>query len=975
MTPPPAYDAPASTGLTPYLRLPHLLSLTWLAYPILSLVFVVFRLLESSAASQDAATNAKADLLASCKAAEHAATAAASMPRYMAAATNQQIADAVNGTMNGARAALVLALTVMEAIINFIVDIYRSTFLCFVELVVRGGLSILISAVKELSDFIENTFNGLRTSIQNDIETANSAINSTINAINKVNPFSDIKAPQISVPSLTALENVTLPTDFEQSLESLNNSIPSFSEIKDKIESIIDTPFELLKKDINDTFANLTFDASVLPVPEQNTLAFCDGLDTSVVDDLGRDLAKLTKIGILILALAALLLLAGHCALEWYKWRCLKQHLRYTREAWTTDPTLYAKSQIAMNAAPEVKLTDHNLMMLQASAQHPLLTRIANQLAARLRLSPTQHTNLQWSLHYVFHPPALACFLIGFFGLLSVELQLAAVRPLEAHYQARAVATTADFSNTIAASMSASMYNQSAAYADDINARVAAVQSTINDGVFGWVNGTTTTLNDTLNAFYDDVQDAVSAVFNGTILESPVQEFIRCFIGSKVEALEDALTFLHNNLVVDIPTVNQSVLVLSPAQVDEATQPIAAAAVGGNGTDSGGVVGRLVNSYVASLKKERIMFALFLGLWGVVVLMALAIVWWHSYGQHWLEARRRRKWERQQRGPVPLPAPQTRDIVADEKGVQHVFATPDPFAVVRSPRDARRSSESFFDHSATPEPRPAARARFTISAPRRLMALGRKREGEGLAPAPAEKTPASAGWLQPFTRLFSRSRSSDDDDDAVSHTSSASFRARRPAHLTIAVDAASDDGRAHPGVDRASELKSAWSVSPGPSAPATTTAEPYRPWTHNIVPSPPPPGLFPVAPLTPKWRRKASVPENVEEELPPMQQQTRFVAPLPLHHAFLHHHQQKEPSPPPAASPAGTAGAPWPWAINALAPPPPLQQRGGPLASVDPFTTPFDDEHAVAVNPARMSFGPRDSRPSLINPFAGGVAI
>lgn len=72
------------------------------------------------------------------------------MPRLMAIATNDQIADAVNATMNGARAALVLSLTAMEAIINFIVDIYRSTFLCFLELVVRGGLSLIIGATQEV---------------------------------------------------------------------------------------------------------------------------------------------------------------------------------------------------------------------------------------------------------------------------------------------------------------------------------------------------------------------------------------------------------------------------------------------------------------------------------------------------------------------------------------------------------------------------------------------------------------------------------------------------------------------------------------------------------------------------------------------------------------------------------------------------------------------------------------------------------
>jgi hypothetical protein len=146
LPPPPHYDAHSTTyisssSLKPYLELPHLLSLTWLAYPILSLLFVAFRLQLSLASSQDAVASAKANLLASCKAAEQAATSAASMPRFLAIATNEQFADAVNGTMRAARATLVLALTIMEAIINFIIDIYRSTFLCFLELVIRGGLA------------------------------------------------------------------------------------------------------------------------------------------------------------------------------------------------------------------------------------------------------------------------------------------------------------------------------------------------------------------------------------------------------------------------------------------------------------------------------------------------------------------------------------------------------------------------------------------------------------------------------------------------------------------------------------------------------------------------------------------------------------------------------------------------------------------------------------------------------------------
>jgi hypothetical protein len=65
--------------------------------------------------------------------------------------TNKQITSAVNGTMNAARATLVLALTILEGVINFAIDIYRSTFFCFLELVVRGGLNLIIGAVQEVS--------------------------------------------------------------------------------------------------------------------------------------------------------------------------------------------------------------------------------------------------------------------------------------------------------------------------------------------------------------------------------------------------------------------------------------------------------------------------------------------------------------------------------------------------------------------------------------------------------------------------------------------------------------------------------------------------------------------------------------------------------------------------------------------------------------------------------------------------------
>ena len=370
-------------------------------------------------------------------------------------------------------------------------------------------------------------------------------------------------------------------------------------------------------------------------------------MDTSFIDELGQDLIKIAKIGVVIIFVLALLLVGFNCLLTWYRWICLKKHLEFTRQAWMTDPTIiHSKSS---TTAPQITLSDHNLLMLRVESEHPLITRIMNQLSGKLKLSPRQHTHIRWFLHYIFHGPALACFLIGFFGILSVEIQLLAMAPLTSKYKTVSQSTVSNFNQLIATSISSSMYNQSASYATEVNSRVDAIQTTLNDGLFGWVNGTTVTLNNTINEFYNDVQNAVSLVFNGTILETPAREFVRCFIGGKVDAIENAITFLHDNLRVDMPRVNNSVLILSPESVDEATRPIAVAAIGGGPGNNGGLLDRIIQSYAASLKKERVMFGIFMALWAVVFVMGLFVVLWHSYGKAYIEKRQRRKYQKEQR--------------------------------------------------------------------------------------------------------------------------------------------------------------------------------------------------------------------------------------------------------------------------------------------------------------------------------------
>ncbi|KAH7340720.1 hypothetical protein B0J17DRAFT_652543 [Rhizoctonia solani] len=936
-SPPPVYgsdplNAPQAhfTSLKPYLTLPYLLSLTWLATPIISLLFIIFRLIISQGAAQDGVEDAKGVLIASCAAAERAAQGVGSIGSFMAAGTNRQIEAAVNGTINAARASMIFSLTALQGIIEFVIDMYRSIFLCFLELVVRGGLAIIIGALTEVTNFLQNTVNGLKSSIQGDIQSANSAIASAVNAINSVTRLVNVKldVPQFSIPALSGLDNIKIPTDLQDALTKLNSTLPTLDQLRDTVDNIIAIPFNELKKEINETFTSpeMRFNTSVLAVPARSNIQFCDGLDTSIVDDLGRDLRRIGRIGIILLLLALVLLILGAMAVEWYKWRVLQGELERTREAWSTDSNVQHPQLSGHQGIPMMVMSDDNLMLLHATQQHPLLSALANRLANALKLSATSYTHLRFFFAYVFHPAALACLLIGLFGLISVQVQLAAIGPIQKHYSNQVSNSVSDFTNSIALSINGAMREDSAAYAAQVNAQTSAMQSTINDNLFGWVNGTTVTLNNTLVAFYDDIQSTVELVFGGTLLETPAREFIRCLIGSKVQGIENALTFIHDNLKVNMPTVSSDVLLLSNSSVNEITQPISLAAVG-DGTQSedgsgSGIVGKLIARYIASLKKERIMFLIFLAIWAFVVVIALCIIIWHTLGARWLHERRRRAWESGQSfGPFSRrPSEQSRYAFPNVPGGS-------PFGTLHA-RPLEGETEKGFQ---------GGLRRLFTSPPKHEQQAPSPKWEDGQNVRTMIHIQGGDNWIGRLKSALARRKDSNDamvDPYAVpSQNPPARTRSGKvnPEALT------GNQERA---------LSSTWSVSP--------TAPLSRPWLAFKPKTSPVPEVVSPTPV------KSQVQESVDNARPAL-------GVLPAHASF----STRSPSPPITPpglsvvpiSPTPSVGPASAYLARQIAPLstvpggriPQVSRHRAQMSSgsINPFTTPFDDPRTSLTTDAR----------------------
>lgn len=132
-----------------------------------------------------------------------------------------------------------------------------------------------------------------------------------------------------------------------------------------------------------------------------------------------------------------------------------------------------------------------------------------------------------------------------------------------------------------------------------------------------------------------------------TPLYDPLQTFLNCIILNKLLAIESALTWIQNNSHVEFDRVPNTVLMLSPNRSAELVSGIANASESGPGGT--GVIDRVGQEYRERLYKERLLYSLFLAIYGIVVVVAtvIAICYRPRDSTVPLEDSRPRRWMRE----------------------------------------------------------------------------------------------------------------------------------------------------------------------------------------------------------------------------------------------------------------------------------------------------------------------------------------
>ena len=514
--------------LTPYLGLRARLSQVWINRWTILILLVLARVLIAIGSLHNDIDSAKVQALSACSSVESMGSTMASLPHYMAQGTNELAAHGVEKAVDGLQEMLFMAITGVEEIFVFVVNMMYGTYECLITFAVGGAAHAAVAIAEDVTKFLNQTLGDIGKDIDNSIKGFDTDLNNFLNGLSGLgNAFGGkTTPPQIDLSkNLDALNHVTLPDSINEGLNKLNSSIPNFAQVQNFTNNVLRLPFEEVKKLLNESLGPFTFNQSVFPVPQREQLTFCsddDGVN-SFFEMLYTVADTARKVFIAVLLIAATLACVPMVFMEIRRWRTMQQ-----RAALVTRNAIDPMDVVYIASRPYTSAAGLKLSRNFSSPRHQILTR--------------------WFVAYATSTPALLVLAVAMAGLFSCLCQYILLQAVKKEVPALASQVGA-FADKVIDKLN----NASSAWANGTNGAILAENNKINHDVFGWVNTSTSALNQTLNTFINETTGVIHKAFDGTVLEDPVQQIFNCLIGLKVASIEKGLTWIQDHAHIDFP--------------------------------------------------------------------------------------------------------------------------------------------------------------------------------------------------------------------------------------------------------------------------------------------------------------------------------------------------------------------------------------------------------------------------------------
>lgn len=645
-------------GPPPYLGPWELISLAWIRASIIALLIIGFALWIGATTAVEGIQDAKNALTEACQASEKVATVAANLPNYAAEIVNDQINAAIIDSIQAAHKALELLLEAMTAIVRYFLQVVNGIITFVFQFIIGGILSVIADFTAAAQRYLNTVVGGIADGIQSSINNTVSGVNSAIDVANRaISSYNSIPfVPDISLIShvsinfdVSQIRNFQVPNTVSSSITALSSRLPNLDSLINSIDTTIGGPVQALERDMNATFANITVPNVNITLPQVGAVQYCNKLNVGFLDELGNDILWAMHVGLGILAGLALIIFLAHAFFIWIMWRIQLRGDASASAFWsqagtTTKTTTVAAaappmsekkpegvheepeastSKTPASTYPVIPLTRHNILALD----NPFSTWAAAKVLSFFSfLHPSQvaHDRLAWLFAYIFSIHPLICFVIGLFGVVALALQLILINIVRGRINREVGKIIDDVVDAVGGAVNALISNVGGEVASGLNTALGGIDTAINQDLNGWISTAVGTYANAMRSFYTTLTNGITNTFSGSFLETPMRALVQTIVGDQATGLSDAQTYLQQNLHISVPRINSKVFLISNGTLDEISDTLARAAIGGNGNQ--GVFGLIFDRYTQLLKNLMVLFGGLLAIWAFIVLMGLVIL-------------------------------------------------------------------------------------------------------------------------------------------------------------------------------------------------------------------------------------------------------------------------------------------------------------------------------------------------------------
>ena len=581
-----------SMVFTTYLNLGERLSQIWINKYTLVLLLTIVKLVFFSRSLSSALTNSEEQIISHCSVLDKLYNNVMNnTPHYLGVMGNYMVEKSMIGTVKMSLKTLSLMIHASEGLFTFMVDLYLGTYACLIVSAIDGTVDVATNTTEKLLGALNGTVHHVANELDDGLEDLSKMINKVIAVASKVEKvFTDdddddddddnqALAKKLSRVNLTisGLRDVYIPSSINDKLRKLSQDTPSFEELKNSTKQKIALPFAYAHKEVKKVNVTQIFQnrSSTLYIPPLNnsTLLNDQGVCTRNIpkihhayNNLQKGVHYSTRLFIALLALGAACALVPVAYSEWRQWRRLRE-LDKAVGAQTRPQLDHSAKESEFAVEPDTSTATSSMQQgsldvfsLYQNVFHRWQTRISGAfvyaltLGNRRRVSGARRTKVEWLVAYVTSPRALTLLGIGLAAVAVCVFQLVIINSLQ-----RKVSGLQ--SDTMTSPGHNDLFKRDlATWGAATNLYISDTEQYVNQEAFGWINHTTTAINDTVVHMISEIDTTLGDIFNGTLFYRPMKSVVRCVIENKLYAVERAMTWVNAQAQLNLPRINTTEL-------------------------------------------------------------------------------------------------------------------------------------------------------------------------------------------------------------------------------------------------------------------------------------------------------------------------------------------------------------------------------------------------------------------------------